>query len=72
MRRLPGTLLQYGYNQVLEQLFQAHEQRLSKRGEAEWLDRGWVDRSQRKYSCPADRHLSVSFHLTPQVGTAAG
>lgn len=28
---------------------------------------GWVDKSSHKYMCPADKHLHVSFHLTPEV-----
>ncbi|EFN51285.1 hypothetical protein CHLNCDRAFT_141222 [Chlorella variabilis] len=61
-----GHPAQYGYNQVLEQLFQAHEQRLSRRAEAEYYGQGWVDRRGHRYSCPAERHLALSFHQTPQ------
>ncbi|KAL4448900.1 hypothetical protein ABPG77_007617 [Micractinium sp. CCAP 211/92] len=57
---------QYGSNQVFEQLFQAYEQRLSRRGEREYWDQGWVDKNSHRYSCPAEKHLDVSFHLTPE------
>ncbi len=57
----------YGYNQVLEQVFQAHERRMSDAAETEFVNRGWVD-PRHRYDSPADRLLDVSFHLTPQVG----
>ncbi|KAI3430488.1 hypothetical protein D9Q98_005083 [Chlorella vulgaris] len=68
-----GYLPQYGSNQVLEQLFQAHEQKLSGRAEEEYYSQGWVDtKADHKYSCPAERHLAVSFHQTPQEFTMHG
>jgi hypothetical protein len=66
---LPPTCpaLQYGSNQVFEQLFQAHEQKLSRRGERQYYEQGWVDPRVHRYACPAERHLDVSFNLTPEV-----
>ncbi len=49
------------------QVFEAYEQRLPKRAEREWAERGWVDKGRHAYDCPADRKLDVSFHLTPSV-----
>ncbi len=31
------------------------------------MPQGWVDKSSHRYSCPAEKHLDVSFHLTPEV-----
>ncbi|KAI7845492.1 hypothetical protein COHA_001038 [Chlorella ohadii] len=56
----------YGSNQVFEQLFQAHEQRLNGKAERQFYEKGFVDRRKHAYVCPAERHLDVSFNLTPQ------
>ena len=68
-KRSPQTLgspAQYGYNQVFEQLFQAHEQRLTPAAKREIKRYGWTKSSSgENYICPADKLLDVSFHLTP-------
>ena len=56
----------YGYNQVFEQLFEAYEQRLSKKAQREVEKKGWTSNASGPgYDCPADRHLNISFHYTP-------
>ena len=68
-KRTPQTLAtpaQYGYNQVFEQLFQAHEQRLSPTAKKEMRRYGWTKAAKGdKYICPADNLLDISFHSTP-------
>jgi cell division protease FtsH len=62
-----GTPAQYGYNQVFEQLFQAHERRLPPAAAREAAAQGWTAAGGGDaYACPADRLLSVSFHQTGQ------
>ena len=62
----PYTPAEYGYNQVFEQLFEAHEQRISGKARKDVQKKGWTGRAKdSSYDCPADRHLGVSFNLTP-------
>ena len=67
-----ATPAQYGYNQAFQQLFQAYERRLPRRGEREFRERGWVDGRRAGYDCPADALLDVSFHMTPSVRASSG
>lgn len=56
--------------QIFEQVFEAYEQRLPKRLRAQYRERGWVDpREVPAASCPAERHLQLTFNQTPQVST---
>jgi cell division protease FtsH len=62
----PFTPGDYGYNQVFEQLFEAYEQRLSAKARLDVQKKGWTNRAKGAgYDCPADRHLNISFNLTP-------
>lgn len=61
-----GELFQYGYNQVFQQIFEAYEQSVSKEARQELAKTGQVDLSKYKYRCPGEKHLAVSFHMTPQ------
>lgn len=72
--RLPhqtGELLQYGYNQVFQQLFQAYEQHVPKAAQRQFEKQGHVDLSKYKYRCPGESRVGVSFHLTPQQASFA-
>jgi len=53
-----------GYEAVLTQLYQAYDQRLSKAAKRQLHQQGYIEPGH-PYSCPSDRLLNVSWHITP-------
>lgn len=65
MSQKPFSPREYGYNQIFEQLFEAYEQRLSRKAALDVEKKGWTRRaSGAGYDCPADKHMNISFHYT--------
>lgn len=58
-----------GYNAVLAQLYQAHQQRVSKRAAQAVSEQGYALPGTYAYDCPGERLLDVSWHWTPQAIT---
>ncbi|KAL0050459.1 hypothetical protein WJX82_011563 [Trebouxia sp. C0006] len=65
------ALYQYGYNQIFQQLFQAYEQQIPKAAKREFQQQGHADLANFKYSCPGEKDVAVSFHMTPQEASLA-
>eukprot|EP00884_Botryococcus_braunii_P017856 jgi/Botrbrau1/4754/Bobra.0137s0026.1 len=59
------TLSQYGYNQVLEQMFQAYEQKLPRKAMRQFDREFWVDPAKFKYECPGEEKMKLMFKTTP-------
>ena len=53
--------------QVMEQLFQAYQQRLEPAAARQWQAERWVDQSKLQYDCPGEQLLNVSFHALPDA-----
>ena len=62
----PLSFVQYGYNQIFEQLFQAFEQQVPAHVKEQYWETWQMDPEEDKYSCPGDKSLSFSFHLGEQ------
>ena len=62
----PLSFVQYGYNQVFEQLFQAFEQQVPAHAKQQYRKTWQMNPTEYEYSCPGDKSLSFSFHLGEQ------
>jgi len=61
----PGNPLDYGYNQIFREIFEAYEQRLPYRAKKALQLYGSIDPAKVAYDCPADRLLNLSYQWTP-------